>query len=422
VRRRVVVTGLGAVTPLGADVETTWTRLVAGTNAVVAPRRYGPGGVSPTKAVGEIDEEVVQRLREEHEDAAGFDLRTLFGVAAAREAIAAAGIRRGPHPRAGIAMGSGPGVHWIDDVGVDATRGGASHPESLVHCAAEQPAVLVATEWGLGGPLLAPTTACSASNQAIGAAFRAVRSGRADWMVAGGADSMVNPTGLVFFVLLGASADAGDDPASACRPFDRARTGLVMGEGAGCAILEAEEHARARGAKVLAEVVGYGSSFDAFRPTAPHPEGRGAAEAMSRALADGGLSPADVDWVNAHGTGTKRNDPAEARAVRAVFGARAAKVAVSSGKSMMGHLLSGAAGAAFTASVLACERDVVPPTTNLTDPDPDCTLADGAFPGLDFVAGAARRGPVRAVLNSAFAFGGQNSVVAVRKWRGEGAR
>ena len=424
--RRVVVTGLGAVTPLGLDVETTWARLVEGAAGVAAPRRFGEFA-PPTKAVGEISDADVERLREAHPEAADRDLRTLFGVAAASEAIGAAGLRRGPHPRAGVAMGSGPGAHWIEDVdawlayeraaGEEAPRERGEavagvHPESLVRNSCEQPAILVATEHGLGGPVFAPTTACAASNQAIGAAFRAVRSGRADWMV--------TPVGLVFFVLLGASATEEKDPAAACRPFDRLRTGLVMGEGAGCAVLEAEEHAIARGARILAEVAGYGSTLDAYRATAPHPEGRGAAQAMARALADGGLSPEDVDYVNAHGTGTKRNDPAEARAIRTVFGARASKVAISSSKSMMGHLLSGAAGVAFATTVLAVERDVVPPTTNLHHPDPACVLEDEGLAGLDFVPNAARETPVRAALVNAFAFGGQNACVALRKWRAGG--
>jgi 3-oxoacyl-[acyl-carrier-protein] synthase II len=422
VRRRVVVTGLGVVTPLGIDVETVWRRMLAGTNAVAAPRRLGPWH-PPTRAVGEVAAEDLARLAEGFpEEAALEDPRTLYGVAAATAALEDAGLG-GDAPgreRAGVALASGPGVHRIEDLhrvlGADGrvdeerwiAEADAVHPESLVRSTVERPAARIARRFGLGGPVSAVTTACSAANQAIGAAFRAVRSGRAEWMVAGGSDSMLNPLGLVFFVLLGAASLEEHDPERACRPFDLRRTGLVQGEGAGCAVLESEEHALARGARIHAEVVGYGSTLDAYRTTAPHPDGRGAAEAMRRALSDAGLAPADVDFVNAHGTGTKRNDPAEARAIRSVFGGH--PVAVSSSKSMMGHLLAAAAGVAFAGTVLAVRDDVVPPTTNVTQPDPACAL--------DLVVGASRRTTVRAALTNGLAFGGQNSCVAVAKHGG----
>ncbi len=230
---------------------------------------------------------------------------------------------------------------------------------------AEQPATVLADVHGLGGPVHAVTTACSAANQAMGMAFRSVRRGEADWIVTGGTDGMVNPMGLVFFVLLGASANADEDPAGACKPFDRKRTGVVLSEGAGAAVLEELEHARARGAHIYAEVVGYGASLDAYRTTAPWRDGRGAASAMAASLHDAGLDPGDVDYVCAHGTGTKRNDPAEATAIRTVFGSHADHLAVSSLKGALGHLLSGAGGVAFAVAALATERDRVPPTANL---------------------------------------------------------
>jgi 3-oxoacyl-[acyl-carrier-protein] synthase II len=415
----VVVTGLGVVTPVGLDVETVFERLLHGPSGVVAPIRHGAAR-PPSRAVGEIPPAAQAALARRHPEVAALgDPRTLYGFAAASAALADAGIEPGRHARGGVSLAAGPGVHRLEDVdrvlGPDgafdavrfARRVAEIHPESAIRSPPERPAALVARAFGLGGGMLAPTTACAASNQALGLALRAVRSGRADFVVAGGADCRVNPVGLVWFVLLGASATVDGDPAEACRPFDRRRTGLVIGEGAGCAVLESEDRARARGARVYAEVAGYGASLDAFRATAPPPDGRGAAIAMARALADAGVAPSEVDFVNAHGTGTKRNDPAEVRAIRTVFGEHADRLAVSSVKPMMGHLLAAAAGVAFASTVLAVERDVVPPTMNLRDPDPACDL--------DHVPLEARRMRVRAALNNAFAFGGQNAVLVVRK-------
>lgn len=423
--RRVVVTGLGVATPLGCNLEDVWRRLLAGESGVTAPIRHG-GEQPPEGAVGEIRPDDLDRLRAEHPEAAAVgEMRTLFGVASGTRAVLDAGLETGPHPRAASIIGSGPGVHrledidrWLDEEGRFDTVGMGRetervNSESLIRNAAEQPATILARLYGLGGPVYAVTTACSAANQALGLAFRAVRRGEIPWAVAGGTDGMVNPMGLVFFVLLGASARADADPSTACRPFDRRRTGLVMSEGAGCAVVEELDHARARGARIYAEVVGYGASMDAYRTTAPWRDGRGAAVAMASALHDGGLRPEDVDYVTAHGTGTKRNDPAEAQAIRTVFGAHADSLAVSSIKGALGHLLAGAGGVSFACAALACDRDIVPPTANLEEPDAACDL--------DFVRGAGgRRQPVRVALNNAFAFGGQNSCIALRKYEEQG--
>lgn len=421
---RVVVTGLGLVTPLGAEPDEVWARLMAGDPGVTAPQKLGPHA-PPTKAVGEIQGALLEDLQaREPTLAREGDARTLFAVAAAEDALRRADLVGTPAEDAGIVLGSGPGVHRIEDTvrsldvagRFDAVAFGqqveAIHGESLIRSGAARPAQIVAARHGIGGPVHAVTTACSAGNQALGLGFRMVRSGECPWVVAGGADSMINPLGLVFFVLLGASAQVNEDnPSAACRPFDRRRSGLVMGEGAGCVVLESESHARARGATILAEVAGYGSSFDAYRTTAPCPDGRGAADAIRAALTDGDVDPACIDFVNAHGTGTKRNDPAEVAAIRAVFGERAAALAVSSGKAAMGHLLSGAAGVAFAIAVLAIRNGGVPPTLNLETPDPTCDL--------DFVPGQGRDQVVRAAINNSFAFGGQNAVVALRAWSAE---
>ena len=419
--RRVVVTGLGMVTPLGCEVDEVWARLLGGERGVTPPVRLGEEH-PPTRAVGEIHPDVLHALRSEHPDLDGAsDPRTIFAVAAAFRALAQAGLEPDEHPRAGVMLGAGPGANRVEDIDrwlakdgtFDAERYGRevilTERESLVRTGAEQPAARVADRFGIGGPVHAVTTACSASNQALGMAFRSIRSGETDWVVAGGSDSQINPLGLVFFVLLGASANVDeDDPASACRPFDRRRSGLVMGEGAGVVVLESEEHARARGATILAEVKGYGASLDAFRTTAPPPDGRGAEEAMRYAVDDSGLAPSDIDFVNAHGTGTKRNDPAEITVIRTLMGEHADEVVVSSSKGALGHLLSAAAGVAFCCCVKAVQEDAVPPTANLEEPDRGCDV--------DLVPEPGRRQAVRAALNNSFAFGGQNASIVVAKY------
>lgn len=417
--RRVVVTGLGVVTPLGDDLETVWRAWLDGTPGTASSRRFAAQR-PPARSVGEVPDATIDRLRAEHgADAATTDLRTLFAVAAARRAVAHAALPAAALARAGAAVASGPGAHRLEDFVAAAGEDGrvelarlaaapaSVHGGSLWRNPPDRPATEVARRLGLGGPVSTVTTACAASLQAIGSALRAMRAGKADVMLAGGADAMGDPFGLVFFVLLGAAAT--EEGATACRPFSRRRTGMVTGEGAAVAVLETEEHARARGATPLCEVAGYGASFDAFRVTAPHPEGRGAAQAMAKALADGALDPSEVDYVSAHATGTKLNDPAEAKAIRTVFGPHASRVAVSSGKAAMGHLLAAAGAVSFASAVLSVARDVVPPTINLApaEVDPACAL--------DHVLGAARRTPVRAALVNGLAFGGHNATIALRK-------
>lgn len=418
---RVVVTGVGVETPLGADPERLLERLVAGERGVAAPRRYGAWR-PPSRGLGEVDDERIEAIRAAHPDlCAVAERRTLLGVSAARAALARAGVAPGRHPRAAVFLGTGPGTQRLEDVQrlADAPRDLGARlalaptldARSSLAEPAESPAVRVARAHGLGGRVVAVLTACSAANQALGLALRALRAGECDLAVAGGCDSQNNPLGLVFFVLLGASATGEGDAAALCRPFDRRRNGLVMGEGAGVAVLETEAHARARGAPILAEVAGYGASLDAWRTTAPPPDGRGAKEAMAEALCDAGLAPADVDYVHAHGTGTKRNDPAEVRALHALFGPHARALAVSSSKGALGHLLSAAAGVSFVVTALALARGWIPPTANLEEPDAACDL--------DLVPGRGRPARLRAALNNSFAFGGQNASMALRRYAPE---
>lgn len=420
--RRVVVTGLGWVTPLGDRLEPTFEALCAGRSGLVTPTRHG-GGTPPVVAAGEVPPEVLARLAAlDPEAAATGDPRTLYAASAARAALADASLRPASGARAGVALASGPGIHRIEDLarGLDAAgrldiaafaASLPQHaPDSNLRHGAHAPATFLARRHGLGGPVLAPVTACAASGQALGLALRAVRSGEVDWMLAGGADSRVTSIGLCWFALLGAAATSEGSPAEACRPFDRRRTGVVVGEGAAVLVLESEAHARARGARIRAELAGYGASLDAYRATAPCPDGRGAAQAMARALEDAGMRPEEVGLVNAHGTGTKRNDPAEVAAVKAVFGEHARRLAVPGLKSMLGHLLSASAAVACASSVLSLETGRVPPTATLHDPDPACDL--------DHVPRVAQRRELRAALANAFAFGGNNAVLALRRWEG----
>jgi 3-oxoacyl-(acyl-carrier-protein) synthase len=273
-----------------------------------------------------------------------------------------------------------------------------------------RPAALLAKKFGLHGLNSTVTTACASGTQAIGTAFRAIQRGDADVMLAGGADSMFNPVGLVFFVLLGAASVSSEDPLTSCRPFDRKRSGLVMGEGAGFAVLEEEGHALRRGAGIYAEVAGYGSSMDSYQVTAPHPGGKGAEQSMRMALKDADMAPEEIGYINAHGTSTKQNDAAETTAIKNLFREHARNLAVNSTKSMTGHLLAASGGLEFVYTVLSIKNDAVYPTINLTHPDPKCDL--------DYVAEGKRLSPLRAALSNSFGFGGQNASIIVRKHRG----
>jgi 3-oxoacyl-[acyl-carrier-protein] synthase II len=263
---------------------------------------------------------------------------------------------------------------------------------------------------GAQGPNNTIVTACSASTQAIGEAMRIVERGDAEVMLAGGADSRIDPLSLVAYTLLGALSPSRRPPEQVSRPFDRDRDGFVLGEGGACLVLEAEEHARARGATIYAECAGYGSAFDAFAVTQPEPEGRGAVQSMREALKDARLQPDEIDYISAHGTSTVLNDLAETVAVKTVFGARAPKVPMSSIKSMIGHLIGAAGALEALVSVLAIRDGIVPPTINYESPDPQCDL--------DYVPNAAREMRVRTVLSNSFGFGGQNASLVLREYAG----
>jgi 3-oxoacyl-[acyl-carrier-protein] synthase II len=424
--RKVVVTGLGLVTPLGRDVESNWNQLINGVSGI---RRLSlpQSARSQVQAVGEVsaeDWEVIQRSFGDLVTSEG-ERRTSFALWAAGQAWKDAGLERQAldRHRCGVVLAAGLGIdnledlqRWTDtegrfDYGRFARQAQQVSVDSLMRNPSNRPTTLIARHLGLGGLNATITSACASATQSLGVAFHTIRRGDADVLLAGGADSMINPVGLVFFVLLSAAAVSPGPPEQLCRPFDRKRSGLVMGEGAGLAVLEEATHARRRGARIYAEVVGYGSSLDAFRLAAPHPEGRGAVRCMTAALRDAGLQPEDIDYINAHATGTKLNDLAETLAIKAVFGTRAHQVAVSSSKSMIGHLLAAAGGPEFIYTVLSVQRDQIHPTINLSHPDPKCDL--------DYVSEGKREATVRAALSNSFGFGGQNASIVVKKFAEE---
>jgi len=388
-KRRVVVTGLGVISALGLDVSDNWNKLLAGSSGI-RRLRYPGSEKSPVRAAGAVTEDDWGRIKEEFpEDALKEgERRTLFALWATKSALKDAGMLDfpGKSERYCVVLAAGLGINrpediqrWADKHGTfDHIKFGKEydmvHRESLVRNNSNRPAALIARRFKLRGNNCTITTACASGTQAIGIGYRAIKSGDADVVVAGGADSMINPIGLIFFVLLGAVSVSSEEPHAICRPFDRKRSGLVMGEGAGVAILEEETHALRRRARIYAEVAGYGSSIDAYQVTAPHPEGRGAEHSMRLALKDAQMYGDAIDYINAHGTSTKLNDIAETIAIKKVFRDNAYNIPVSSSKSMIGHLLAASGGPEFIYTVLSVSRDEIHPTINLTHPDPKCDL------------------------------------------------
>lgn len=421
--RRVVVTGLGIATSLGIHVEENWEGLLAGRSGIKR-LTYPSAHRSPVQAVGEVSDEDFRTIQGEfsEEAASEGERRTLFALWAAKRALEDAGVLAdsGARDRFGVVLAAGLGIdrpedihRWLkSDRRFDVERFGREldsvHPESIMRNNSHRPAALIAKRFGLHGINSTVTSACASATQAIGIGYKAVQRGDADLVVAGGSDSMINPIGLVFFVLLSAAATSSERPDSVCRPFDRKRSGLVMGEGAGVVVLEEESRARARGARIYAEVGGYGSSLDAYQVTAPHPRGTGAVQSMKGALADARLAPDAIDYINAHGTSTKLNDAAETLAIKNVFGDHARSIAINSSKSMIGHLLAASGGPEFVYTVLSVDRGEIHPTINLTNPDPKCDL--------DYVPNVKMTKRVRAALSNSFGFGGQNASIIVKEY------
>jgi len=409
---RVVVTGLGVVSPLGNDVDTFWRRLVAGESGVGPITRFDTSDykvhiaaeVKDFDAEDFIDKRQVRRL----------DLFSRYAVAAAK--LAAADAEFDPRPeadRVGAVVGSGVGglqtLHT--EIAKLLTKGpDRVNPLLVPMMIPNMGAAHVSLELGTKGPLSATCTACAAGSDAIGYAARIIRHGDAEVMFAGGSEAPVSPVGVAGFAAARALSLRNDDPEHASRPFDAGRDGFVIGEGAGCLVLESLEHAQARGARIYAELAGAGMSSDAFHMTLPDESGKTQARAMTMALAEAGLEPSAIDYINAHGTATSVGDIAETKAIKVALGKHARSVAISSNKSMIGHCLGASGAIEAVATVLTIVNSLLPPTINLTDPDPACDL--------DYVPLEARFQKVDVAASNSFGFGGHNVTLVFRRFDG----
>jgi 3-oxoacyl-[acyl-carrier-protein] synthase II len=407
--RRVVVTGIGLVTPLGIGLEKTWKALCAGESGIARITRFDPTDYS-TQIAGEVKDFDPAAFIEKKE-IKKMDLFIHFAVGAAQLAVDDAGLKVTPEnaERVGVYIGSGiGGLSSIESYHTVLKEKGPDRvspffiPMTIINLASGQ----VAIRLGARGPNSCAVTACATGNNCIGDAFRLIQRGDADIMVAGGAEAAVTPLGVAGFGAARALSRRNDEPARASRPFDRDRDGFVLGEGAGVLVLEELETATRRGARVYAEIVGYGMTADAYHITAPPDSGEGAVRCMEQAIRDAGIPKEEIGYINAHGTSTFA-DKIETLAIKHVFGERAYRIPVSSTKSMTGHLLGAAGGIEAAFSVLAIHRGVLPPTINLEHPDPECDL--------DYVPGRARETSVRVVLSNSFGFGGVNACVLFKK-------
>ncbi|MEZ6058310.1 MAG: beta-ketoacyl-ACP synthase II [Planctomycetaceae bacterium] len=413
-RRRVVVTGMGVVTSLGCEVEEFWRNIIASKSGIAPLQRFdcssfkvGFGGeisrIDTARRLGVLEKEV-RRL----------DRFVEFAMIAAKEAIdhSKLDFQTGDAYRYGVLIGSGiGGLNEIEEQHSTLFDRGPNRvspfmiPKLMVNAASGN----ISVHWGLKGPNSAVATACASATNAIGDAFKLIQNDMADVMVTGGAEAAITPMGLSGFARMNALSTRSDNPAAASRPFDRGRDGFVMAEGAGVVVLEELEHARSRGAVILAEVFGYGLSADGTHMTAPDPEGRGAARAMSGALRDARISPETVDYINAHGTSTPLGDAAETYAIKQVYGDHAKKMMVSSTKSQTGHLLGASGGVEFVVSTLALQDQVAPPTINLDEPDDNCDL--------DYVPHTPREARIDVVMSNSFGFGGHNACLLLKRFQ-----
>jgi 3-oxoacyl-[acyl-carrier-protein] synthase II len=410
--RRVVVTGVGMVTPLHPTTEGSWEALVAGQSGVGYVSRYELGEDFPVRIAAEV-KGFDPLLYIDKKDLRKMDLFIQYAVAAAEQALEMARYRVRPEEadRVAVVIGSGiGGFPMIEEMHKTLLEKGprriwpAFIPAVIVNMAAG----VISIRTGAKGPNVAPCTACSTGAHAIGDAFKLIQRGTADVAIAGGAEAAITPLAIAGFAAMHALSTRNDAPEKASRPFDAQRDGFVMGEGAGILILESLEHALDRGADILCEVVGYGLNSDAYHITAPCADGDGAIRVMRMALQDARMAPEEVDYINAHGTSTPLNDKIETLAIKAVFGEHARRLAISSTKSMMGHLLGAAGGVEAAVCVLAIRHGVIPPTINYEYPDPECDL--------DYVPNQARRQPVRVAMTNSFGFGGTNACLIFKRY------
>ena len=410
--RRVVVTGLGVVTSLGVEVPDFWDRICAGKSGVGQISRFDCSDYK-VRFAGEIKEfELTEHMQIDSKDVKRLDRFVQFAMAAAAKAVRQSGIdfSQGDQYRNGVLIGSGiGGLQEIEQQHNQLFDRGPSRvspfmiPKLMVNAASGN----ISCHWQLRGPNSAVATACASATNAIGDAFRLIQLDHADVMVTGGSEAAITPMGLSGFARMAALSTRNEEPERASRPWDKDRDGFVMAEGAGVLILEELEHAQKRGATILAEILGYGMSADGNHMTAPDPEGRGAARAMQCAIRDAKINPNDIDYVNAHGTSTPLGDKAETFAIKTVFGDHVRKIAVSSIKSQMGHLLGASGGVELVACVLALQNQVAPPTINLDNPDEGCDL--------DYVPHEARQMPIRRILKNSFGFGGHNACLVLER-------
>ena len=409
-KRRVVVTGLGIVCPVGIGVAASWPQILEGKSGIARISRFDASGYT-SQIAGEVRGfDATQYLSAK--EVRRFDTFIHYGLAAAVEAIKDAGLdfERENTEQVGVCIGSGiGGLPLIEETRDAVNKGGPRKispffvPGSIINMISGQLSIM----YGLKGPNLALVSACTTANHSIGEAGRLIEYGDADVMISGGAESTISPLGVGGFCAARALSSRNDDPTGASRPWDRNRDGFVLGEGSGVLVLEEFEHAKARGARIYCELSGYGMSADAHHITAPCEDGEGPRRCMVNAMRNAGVDVGDVDYINAHGTSTPLGDIAETIAIKRCFGGHAAKLAVSSTKSMTGHLLGAAGGIEAVFSVLAIHQQVAPPTINLANPDPDCDL--------DYVPNTARRMPIRVALSNSFGFGGTNGSLVFRK-------
>jgi 3-oxoacyl-[acyl-carrier-protein] synthase II len=412
-KTRVVVTGLGAVTPVGNSVPEYWRAVCEGRSGVGPITRFDPKRLD-TRIAAEVKGFDPLKVIEKKE-LKKVDLFIQYALAAGVEAVEDAKIdfAQVDPTRAGALVGSGIGgiltvLEWHRVI-LEKGPGRVSPffiPSLIVNMASGH----LSLRYKLKGPNSSVVTACATGNHAIGDAFRIIERGDADLMVAGGSEAIIDELPIAGFAQMKALSTRNDEPLRASRPFDADRDGFVPGEGAGIVVLENADHARRRGARIYAEIVGYGMTADAYHMTAPDPDGDGAVRAMTAAVRDAGLRPDDVGYVNAHGTSTPYNDKTETLAIKRTFGAHAPRLAVSSTKSMIGHLLGAAGGVEAVVTVLALHHGILPPTVNYDTPDPECDL--------DYVPNVARKVQVEAAISNGFGFGGTNATLAFRRWHG----
>lgn len=411
-RRRVVVTGLGLITPLGIGVETTWRNLVNGKSGIGKITRFDASAF-PTQIAGEVKNFNPEDFIEA-KDIKKMDRFIHFAVAAATIALEDSGLKiaNSNAERVGVIVGSGiGGLSTIEHYHSVFLEKGPKRitpffiPMLVINLASGQ----ISIRFGAKGPNSAISTACATGNHSIGDAYKIIQRDDADAMIAGGAEAVITSLGIGGFNAMKALSTRNEEPEKASRPFDIDRDGFVMGEGSGVMILENLQSALERGAKIYAEVVGYGMTADAYHITSPPRGGEGAARCMRLALRDGGVGPAEINYINAHGTSTKSGDELEVSAIKTVFGDHAHKVAISSTKSMTGHLLGAAGGVEAVFSVLSILNNIVPPTINLDNIDPECS-------NLDYVAHTVRRMPINYVMSNSFGFGGTNACLLLKKF------